>query len=69
MIREYRISYAVRRADGTYFEDELSTYGLSIIHALQIAESILREKKKSVGWAKYSIWNAGLVAEADEEVC
>ena len=69
MIREYRICYAVRRADGSYFEDEFSTYGLSIIHALQIAESILREKKKVVGWAKYSIWNAGLVAEVDEEVC
>ena len=68
-MKEWVVDYAVRRGDGSYFEDRTHVSVDSLIEAAQIVEAVLKTMMSENGWENAVVWNVGVVGEVEEEVC
>ena len=67
--RKWSIDYAFRDEDGKYHEEHTVLEGSTIVEVLRKAEEMLGNLSADIGWKAWRIWNAGLLAGAEEEVC
>ena len=76
-MKKWRIDYAYRK-DGKYCEGEIFLEAMTIDEALGKANSALLAEGLEGGWdatdkiASYNgftVWNIGIMADADDEVC
>lgn len=71
-MKNWKVDYAYRK-DGKYFEGTMTVTAVSITAAIGSVEVALFTKAYEGDWdwkegRRFVIWNAGIVADADEEV-
>ena len=67
-MRDWVVEYAYR-CDGNYVEKRMYVKAEFLDEAYNVAHAKINEMAVNNVWSCYMIWDIGLIADADEEVC
>lgn len=65
----WRILYAYRDSDGAYHEKDMMLEKEDVEEVIREAKEALAKEAEANMWRAWLIWDVGLIADADEEVC